>query len=117
MNMRVMRKRLTPSVQYGDRANLSAEIALVGGDVAQGLGRSAEQDTVDHLLVVEGEFGHRRGYGEHHVEVGHRQQVGLARFQPLCARQALALRTMAITAGVVRVANEAAVGTLLGMPA
>src|SRR5664279_2503035 len=98
MEMWVKMERLSPGVQHRDRADLGAKVAGVGGDVAQGLTRGAEQDAVDHLLVVEGDVGHWRGHGEHDVEVRYRQQVGLARFEPLGARQALALRTMPITA-------------------
>ena len=56
-------------------------------------------------------------HGEHDVEIRHRQQFGLARLQPFGARQALALRAMPVAAGVVGVANEAAIGALLGMAA
>ena len=57
------------------------------------------------------------GHGEHDVEVGYRQQFGLARLQPFGARQSLALRTVPIAARVVGVANEPAVGAAFDMPA
>ena len=38
---------------------------------------------------------------EHHVEVRHRQQLGLALGQPFLRRRALALRAMPVAAGVV----------------
>ena len=38
---------------------------------------------------------------EHDVEVRHRQQLGLARRQPLAGRRAPALRAMPVAAGVV----------------
>ena len=110
-------QRLSPGVQHGDRADLGAEVARVGGDAAQRLGRGAEQDGVDHRLVVERDLGDRRRQGEDDVEVGHRQQLGLARLQPLGARQALALRAVPVAAGVVGAADQAAVGAVLDMPA
>ena len=110
-------QRLSPGVQHRDRADLGAEIATVGGDVAQGLCRGAEQDGIDHRLVVERDLGGRRRHGEHDVEVRHRQQFGLALREPVGARQALALRTVPVAAGVVGVANQPAVGAVLDMPA
>ena len=87
---------LSPSMQHRDRTDLGAEVTWVGGDVAQCLGRGSEQDAVDDLLVVEGDLGDLCGHGEDDVEVGHRQQFGLARFQPFGARQALTFWAMPI---------------------
>ena len=108
---------LSPGVQHRDRADLGAKVAGVVGDVAQGLGRRPEQDAVHHLLVVEGDLGDLRRQGEHDVEVWHRQQVGLSRLQPVGARQALALRAMAIPARVEGVTSKPAIGALLHVPA
>ena len=104
-------------MQHSDGADLGAEMAAVGGDVALGLRRDAEQDTVDLRLVVEREIGHRRRHGEDNGEVGHRQQLGLARLEPFGARQTLAFRAMPIAAGIVGATNKPAIGTLLGVPA
>ena len=54
-------------------------------------------------------------HGEHHVEVGHVEQFGLAVFEPLGARQALALRAVPVTAGVVGATNEPTIVTVLDM--
>ena len=66
---------------------------------------------------MERDLGERRGHGEHDVEVGHRQQFGLACLEPFGARQTLALRAMPITARVVGVTREPAIGAALDMPA
>ena len=55
-----------------------AEVARVGRDEAQRLGGGAEQDGVDRRLVLERHGTDRRRQGEDHVEVGHRQELGLA---------------------------------------
>ena len=60
VQVRVVVQRLAPGVQHGERADLGAEVAGIGGDVAQRLGRGAEQDGVDHRLVVERDLGDRR---------------------------------------------------------
>jgi len=85
--------------------------------VPQGLGRRPEQDGVDCLLVLEGDLGHRRRQGEHDVEVRHRQQFGLSVGEPLGARLPLALRAVSVAARVVSAADQAALGTGLGVAA
>jgi hypothetical protein len=86
-------------VQHGDEADLGAQVAGIGGDGLER--RGAEQDVVDHALVLEGNGGDRFGDGEDDVEIGHRQQVGLARLEPFGPHQGLALRTVPITAAVI----------------
>ncbi len=103
-------------MQDRDGADLGAEVARVGGDAAQRLCRSAEQDRVDHRLVVKGDVGDRRRDGEHDMKVWHWQQLGLARLQPFGPRQPLALRAVPVATGVVRVTNEPTVGAALDMP-
>lgn len=50
---RMVVQGLSPGMQHGYRADLGAEMARIGGDVAQRLGRRAEQNGVDHALVLE----------------------------------------------------------------
>ena len=117
MQMRVVVQGLAPRVQHGDRPDLGAEVPRVSGDVAQRVGGGAEQDGIDDALVLERDFGRRRGQCEDHVVVGHRQQLGLTRLEPLRTCQALALRTVPVAAGIVGVAHQPAVATLLDMTA
>ena len=107
---------LTPGMQHRDRADLCAEVTRVRRNVTHRLGSRPKQDGVDHALVLERDLGHWRRQGEDHVVVGHRQQLGLARLEPLGARQTLALRTMSIAAGVVGAADQPAVAALLDVP-
>ena len=51
------------------------------------------------------------------MEIRHRQQFGLARFEPFGARQALALRAVPVAAGVVGAADQSAIAALFDMPA
>ena len=87
------------------------------GNVVQRFCCSAEQDRIHHRFVVEGDVCDRRRDGEYDVEVGYRQQLGLARLQPFGARRSLALRTVPIAARVAGVASEPAVGAAFDMPA
>jgi hypothetical protein len=60
-----------------------------------------ELQMVNHGIVVIGNVTDRCRQREHHVVVIHRQQVSLAVFQPASGGTALALRTVAVAAGVV----------------
>jgi hypothetical protein len=78
-------------MEHRGEADAGAEVLGVGGDGDQGLGRRSEQDVVDHRLVVIRDVGNLGRHGEHDVEVGHRQQLGLACGEPLPSCRALAL--------------------------
>ena len=117
MDVRMVLQVLAPGVEHGDEADLGAEMARIGGDRAQRLGRRLEQDGVDRRLVLEGDFGGRRRQREDDVEIRHRQQFGLPLGQPRGARRALAFRAMAVAARIVGDANEAALGAALDMAA
>ena len=73
----------------------------VGGDGGQRLGGGPEQEVVDGGLVLERDGADRRRQGEHDVIIGNRQQLRLAVFEPSSRRGRLALRAVAIAAGIV----------------
>ena len=97
----MMGQRRAPGVEHGGEADARAEMLRVGGDGGQRLGGGLEQEVVDGGLVLERDGADRRRQGEDDVIVGNRQQVRLAVFEPLPRRGGLALRTVAIAAGVV----------------
>ena len=82
-------------------ADPGAEVLGIGGDRQHRLGRGLEQQVVDDRLVLIGDVGDLGRQREHDVEVRHRQQLGLARRQPLACRRALALRAVPVAAAVV----------------
>jgi hypothetical protein len=82
-------------------ADTGAEVLWVGRDSSQGLGRGLEQQIVDDGLVLVGDIGDCRRQSEHHMIVRHRQQIGLARGQPVLCRRALALRAVPVAATIV----------------
>src|SRR5271168_2670513 len=89
----------------------------VGGDLMQRLRRRPEQDVIDHSLVLERDRGDLVRHREHYVEIGHVEQLCLTVFEPLGAGETLALRTVPITARVVRDTLMAAVAATLDVTA
>jgi len=73
MDMRMVLQVLAPGMEHGDETDLGAEMALVGSNRAQRLGRGLEQDGVDRCLVLEGDFGGGSRQCEDEVEIRHRQ--------------------------------------------
>ena len=104
---------LAPGVEHGDEPDLGTEMTGIGGDGTKGRGSTAKQDVVNDALVLQGNCGDWLGDGEDDMEVRHRQQVGLARFQPGSACQGLTLGAVAVAAGVVGDADVRACVTLL----
>jgi hypothetical protein len=113
--MRVMVEVLPPGMEHRDGADLGTQMLGIGGDQVQGLGHRLEQQAVDKLLVMESDLANWRRQGEHEVEIGHRQQLGLALGQPLGGRRRLTLRTVPVAAGIIGDADLAAALTLLDM--
>ncbi|MGY4601494.1 hypothetical protein ACVWXL_009240 [Bradyrhizobium sp. GM22.5] len=85
----------------------------IGCDGGERLGRGAEQNGIDHRLVLESNLSGRRRQRENDVEVRHGKEFGLSLGKPLCARRSLALRAMPIATGVVGDAGGTAVVALL----
>ena len=88
-------------MQHGGQSDAGAKMLRVGSDGDQRLGRRLEQQVVDDGLVLPGDGGDRRRQAEHDVEVGNRQQLGFPIGQPFLGGNSLALRAVAVAAGVV----------------
>ena len=96
-----MGHRRAPGVEHGGEADAGAEMFWISADDEQRLGRRAEQQIVDHRLVLIGDWGDLGRQCEDHVEVVDRQQIGLAGGEPILRHRALALGAMAVAARVV----------------
>ena len=88
-------------MEHRGGADAGPEVLGIGGDGEQRLGRGAEQQVVDHRLVLVGDWGDLGRQREDQVEVADRQQIGLPVGKPVPRRRALALGAMAVAAGVV----------------
>jgi hypothetical protein len=98
MDVRVVGHCRAPAVEHSGGADARAEMPGVGGDGEQRFGRRAEQQVVDDRLVLIGDWSDLGGQCEDHVEIADRQQIGLARRQPILRRRALTLWAMAVAA-------------------
>ncbi len=101
VDVRMVGQRRAPGVQYGGQADARAQMLRVGGDGGQRLGGGPEQEVVDGGLVLERDGADRGRQGEDDVVVGNRQQLGLAVFEPSPRGGRLALRAVAVAAGIV----------------
>ena len=117
VDMGMMGQRRSPGVQHGGEADAGAEMFGIGGDGRQRLGRRLEQQVVDGGLVLERDRRDRGRHGEDDVEIGNRQQLGVAVLQPSSGGGGLTLGTMAVAAGVVGDARVRAVLAALDMTA
>jgi hypothetical protein len=94
-------QRLAPSMKHGGDAKFSPQVVGITSELLQGLSGSLEQQVVERPLVDPKERIEGMGQSEDEVEVGHWQQQSLLGRQPLGPSTPLALRTVAIAAGVI----------------
>src|ERR1700730_8261225 len=100
--MGVMHQILSPGVQDGEEANLSAEVSRVRGDRPQRLRSGGKEQVIHHGLVLVGDGRDCLRQGKYDVKVLGVQEFRLAMFDPLCPGEGLTLWTMAIAAAVIR---------------
>src|ERR1700724_1596702 len=93
--------RRAPGVEHGGEADAGTEVLGIGGDGEQRLRCRAEQQVVDHRLVLVGDRGDLDRQREDQVKVAHREQIGLAGGEPVPRRRALTLGAMTVAAWVV----------------
>ena len=86
-------------MEHSGGADMRAEVLGIGGDCEQRFRRRAEQQVVDDSLVLIGDRRDLGGQCEHHVEIADRQQIRLARRQPIRRCRALTFWAMAVAAG------------------
>ena len=101
MNMRMVLQLLIPGMENAEETNLGPEVPGICGDLDQSLGAGAEEQSIDHFLVLKGQRRQLMRKREYHMSVGSGQQFGPSRFEPAVARLALALRAVPVAAGVI----------------
>src|SRR5258708_489844 len=113
MDMRMMLQGLAPGVEHTQETDFRSEMFGVAGDLQQSRGAGAEQEIVDDLLVLQSQPRKLMRQGENDMNVADRQQFLAAFGEPFVASVGLALRAVAIAAGVERDGLMAASGTAI----
>src|ERR1022692_3464294 len=96
MQVRMKMQVLTPGVQYGKKADGSAEVSGIGGNGEQGFGSGLKQDGIDLSRVLKRQATDLLGKSEHDVEIRNGQELRLPFGEPLGAGGGLALEATAI---------------------
>jgi hypothetical protein len=117
MHVGVVLEVLAPGMEHGEEADLSPAVRGVGGDLLQGLGGGAEQEAVDHPLILQGDRAEHRRQSKHDMKIFNRQQLRFAGLHPHRRGGGLALGTVAVPARVVRDLLIPAPVTSLDVPA
>ena len=102
VHVRMVQQILAPGVEHAQTPNRRAEMFRVDRDLEQRGRARAEEQVVDHLLVLEREPRELVRQREDDVVVADRQQFLLPRREPLVAGAGQALRTVPIPTRVVR---------------
>src|SRR5713226_10408060 len=100
MQMRMEKQVLSPTVKYGEKADLGAQMLGIGSDGGQGLGGGSEQNAVDEIFVLVSNSGDRFGEGEDNMKIRSRENFRFPFFDPFGTRQGLALGTVRVRAAL-----------------
>src|ERR1017187_7761490 len=87
----------------------------VRGNFNQCVSAAAEQQTVDHFFVLQGQRRQLVWEREDDMRIGCSEQFRASRLQPAIARLALTLWTVPIAAGIIGDGTMAAAGALVQM--
>src|SRR5436853_428660 len=101
VNVWMRLQRLPPGMQHAQESDLRAKVFRIGGNFQQRCGAGLEQELEENLLVLPDERDQRVWHAEDQVVIIDRQQLLLASAQPLVTSVGLALRAVAIAAGVI----------------
>ena len=110
-------ERLSPGMQDGQEAGLSAKMLGIGGDFEQRGGTGFEQQREEPPLVLPHQRDQRVRHAEDQVIVTHGQKFLLPPHEPPVAGVGLALRAVPVAAGVIGDGLMAATGALIAMSA
>ena len=117
MQVGMMEQILSPGVENGEEADLSAEVFRIGSDGLESFGRGAEENAINDFLVLNRNgcnlFGHRKD----HVKIRTVENFRLPVRNPFCPGQRLTFGTVAVGARVIPDAWMAAPIAFFGVSA
>jgi len=101
MQMRMENQVLSPTVKYGEKADLGAQMLGIGSDGRQGLGSGSEEYAVDEIFVLVSDGRDRFGKGEDDMKIVRVENFGGSFFHPLGTSEGLTFWAMTVAAAVV----------------
>lgn len=118
MDVRMSIERLAPGMQDSEETDFCAEVSGIASDFEEGFCTGAEQEIVEHLLVLQHQWHQPVWERKDHVQVTGGQKFSLAGSDPTIPSGGLALRAMAIATAVVGDGGPmSAAHALIEMPA
>ncbi len=102
VDVRMMLKLLVPGVKDAEETDLSAEMPGIFSDFQKRLGTAPEQQAVDDLFVLQGQWRQFVRERENDVGIARGQQFGAARVKPAVACVTLTSRAMPVPARIIR---------------
>ena len=101
MQMRMEKQVLSPTVKYGEKTDLGAQMLGIGSDGRQGLGRGSEEYAVDEIFVLVSDGSNLVGNREDDMKIVRVENFGGSFLDPLRTSKGLTLWTVAVAAAVV----------------
>src|SRR6516165_9092863 len=101
MQMRMENQVLSPTVKYGEKADLGAQMLGIGSDGRQGLGSGSEEYGVDEIFLLVRDGRDRFGKGEDEMKIVRVENFGGSVYHPLGTSEGLTVWAMAVAAAVV----------------
>ena len=118
MDMGMESELLIPGVQHGEEADFRAEVFRIASDFEKCFGTGAKQQIIDDFLVLQSQWSKLRRKCEDHMDVARGEKFSLTCGDPAFPSRGLTLRTVPISAGVVRDGGAMpAAGALIEMTA
>ena len=84
MQMRMEKQVLSPTVKYGEKTDLGAQMLGIGRDGRQGLGSGSEEYAVDEIFVLVSDGSNLVGNREDDMKIVRRENLRRSFFNPLC---------------------------------
>jgi hypothetical protein len=98
MNVWMVFEFLIPGVQHAEETDISTEVLGIAGDFKQGFGTGAEQQTVNDLLVLQGQWSEQVRQRENNMGVARGKEFLPTGGPPAFARVALAFWAVPVSA-------------------
>jgi hypothetical protein len=115
VNVGMMLELLIPGVKDTEKADVGTEMLGIGGNFDQCFRAAAEQQTIDHCFVLQGQRRQLMGKREDDMRIRCGEQFTMSRRQPAVARLALTLWAVPVAARVERDGTMAAICALIQM--